>query len=57
MLVNASRELTPADLRVLEPDLFGAVALVLHGRGPEERRIPPEPQPERDRRPARPPRS
>ena len=32
MLMNASRELTPADLRVLEPDLFGAVALVLHGR-------------------------
>lgn len=34
MSLDASRELTPADLRVLAPDLFGAVALVLHGREP-----------------------
>lgn len=38
MFKNASRELTPADTRVLEPDVLGALALVLHGRDePEER--------------------
>lgn len=43
MSLSASRELTPADLRVLEPDLFGAVALMLHGRERPERRAAPNP--------------
>jgi hypothetical protein len=29
---KASRELTPADVKLLEPDVLGALALVLHGR-------------------------
>jgi hypothetical protein len=41
---KASRELTPADLRVLEPDVLGALALVLHGRDASEE---PRPQPPR----------
>ena len=29
---KTSRELTPADLRVLEPDLVGAIGYMLYGR-------------------------
>lgn len=29
---KTSRELTPADLRVLEPDLLGAIGFALYGR-------------------------
>jgi hypothetical protein len=45
MSENASRELTPADLRVLEPDALGRLALVLHGRDdrPNPRPGPPPP--------------
>jgi hypothetical protein len=41
---KASRELTPADVKLLEPDVLGALALVLHGR--DERPSPrPAPSP------------
>lgn len=39
-----SRDLTPADLRVLEPDVIGVLALILHGRDRA-----PDPKPERPR--------
>jgi hypothetical protein len=39
---KASRELTPADLKLLEPDVLGALALVLHGR---DERPSPRPAP------------
>jgi hypothetical protein len=39
-----SRELTPADLRVLEPDVLGAVALVLYGRSQQPRAKPGPPR-------------
>lgn len=29
---KTSRDLTPADLRVFEPDLLGAIGFVLYGR-------------------------
>jgi hypothetical protein len=53
-----SRELTPLDVRVLEPDLLGAVALVLHGQDgaraaepePEARRFRPRRGEGRERR-------
>lgn len=32
---ETSRELTPADIRVLEPDLLGALAIALYGRTEE----------------------
>jgi hypothetical protein len=48
-LDNASRQLTPADLRVLEPDLLGVIAMVLHGREAPEAESPSE----WPRRPAR----
>ena len=41
-----SRDLTPADLRVFEPDLLGAIGFVLYGR--EE-----TPQPPRSQKPRR----
>jgi hypothetical protein len=47
MSKNASRELTPADTRVLEPDVLGVLAIVLHGRDE-----PVQPQPEPPRPPA-----
>lgn len=31
MADKTSRELTPADLRVLEPDVLGTLAILLHG--------------------------
>jgi hypothetical protein len=34
MFQRTLRELTPADVRVLEPDLLGAIAVVLYGRDP-----------------------
>jgi len=40
---KTSRELTPAALRVLEPDLLGALALVLHGREPRPPPTSPRP--------------
>lgn len=43
MTTNAPRELTPADARVLEPDLLGALSLVLHGRTEPERAPPSGP--------------
>jgi hypothetical protein len=45
MSEKASRELTPADLKVLEPDLLGALALMLHGRDTPDRQPRPSPQP------------
>jgi hypothetical protein len=41
MSEKAQREITPADLRLLEPDVLGALALVLHGR---DGRIEPRPR-------------
>ncbi|CAN7376541.1 hypothetical protein LJR225_002331 [Phenylobacterium sp. LjRoot225] len=42
---KTSRELTPADLRMLEPDLLGAIGFALYGR----EAAPPQ-RPPRDRR-------
>jgi hypothetical protein len=52
---KASRELTPADLKVLEPDLLGALAVVLYGREerPDPRAAPPRPAPAGWRGPGR----
>lgn len=47
MSKSASRELTPADTRVLEPDVLGVLALLLHGRD-----APQKPQPDPPRPPA-----
>lgn len=47
MSKNGSRELTPADARVLEPDVLGVLALLLHGRNE-----PAEPKPAPPRPPA-----
>jgi hypothetical protein len=47
MSKNASRELTPVDTRLLEPDVLGVLAIVLHGRDE-----PVRPQPEPPRPPA-----
>ncbi|WP_293380841.1 hypothetical protein [Phenylobacterium sp.] len=51
---NPARDLTPLDLRLLEPDLLGAVTLVVYGRGPqlarsagEARAFTAKPRPER----------
>jgi hypothetical protein len=44
MSKNASRELTPADTRILEPDVLGVLALVLHGRD-EPAKPPQTPRP------------
>jgi hypothetical protein len=40
MSAKTSRELVPADLRSLEPDVLGALALVLHGRTTEATQPP-----------------
>ena len=45
---KTSRDLTPADLRVLEPDLVGAIGFVLYGREA------PALRPRKDRKPASP---
>jgi hypothetical protein len=45
MSTKASRELTPADLRVLEPDVLGVLALVLHGRVARAAPQPSAPRP------------
>lgn len=41
---KTSRDLTPADLRVFEPDLLGAIGFVLYGReappSPRSRKLP-----------------
>lgn len=40
-----SRDLTPMDVRLLEPDHLGAITVVLYGRGPVAAdRIPSAPQ-------------
>jgi hypothetical protein len=47
---RTSRDLTPADLRVLEPDLVGAIGFVLYGREAS----PPPQRSRRDRQRPRP---